>query len=348
MTINDNYTIVFLTKSDFNSTNLNNKLKNDDLIFHFAGVNRDINDNLVFEKNELINNTLLIALEKVNFSGKLYFTSSTQESINTQYGIAKKNARLKFLNQSKKIGYVFHGLILPNLFGPFCKPNYNSFIATFCFNLINSKKNEINDDKNISLIYVNDLVTRLIDSIKTQDEINLTEIITQRKVSDILMLLEMFNETYIKKGNYPNINSHFNLSLFNTFMSYVNLKEFFPKKYIVHKDNRGSFTELIRSDSKGQSSISVTSTNETRGNHFHTRKIERFSVIKGKALIKLREILSGEILEFVLNGESPSFIDIPVWNTHNIQNIGEEELITCFWINEHYDDENSDTYIENV
>lgn len=348
MTINDNYTIVFLTKSDFNSTNLNNKIKNDDLIFHFAGVNRDINDNIVFEKNEFINNTLLIALENVNFSGKLYFTSSTQESINTKYGIAKKNARVNFLNQSKKLGYVFHGLILPNLFGPFCKPNYNSFIATFCFNLINSKKNKINDDKNISLIYVNDLVTRLIDSIKTRDEINLTEIIIERKVSDILVLLEMFNETYIKKSNYPNLNSHFNLSLFNTFMSYVNLKEFFPKKYLVHKDNRGSFTELIRSDSKGQSSISLTSTNETRGNHFHTRKIERFSVIKGKALIKLREILSGEVLEFVLNGEYPSFIDIPVWNTHSIQNIGEEELITCFWINEHYDDENSDTYIENV
>tara|TARA_B100000575_G_C23138228_1_gene661794 strand:- start:3185 stop:4231 length:1047 start_codon:yes stop_codon:yes gene_type:complete len=348
MTINDNYNIVFLTKSDFNSNNLNNKLKNDDLIFHFAGVNRDINDTILYEKNELINNTLLIALEKVNFSGKLYFTSSTQETINTKYGIAKKNARLRFLNQSKKLGYVFHGLILPNLFGPFCKPNYNSFIATFCFNLINSKKNEINDDKNISLMYVNDLVTRLIDSIKTHDEINLTEIITQRKVSDILILLEMFNETYIKKGNYPNLNSHFNISLFNTFMSYVNLNEFFPKKYIVHKDNRGSFTELIRSYSKGQTSFSTTKKNVVRGNHYHTRKIERFSVISGKAKIEIREILSDNIISYVLDGNTPSYIDMPIWYTHNIKNIGSDDLLTMFWVNEHYEDNDSDTYKEKV
>ena len=94
--------------------------------------------------------------------------------------------------------------------------------------------------------------------------------------------------------------------------------------------------------------MSITKRNQIRGNHFHTRKIERFSVIKGKALIKIREVLSNEILEFKMDGEYPSYIDIPVWNTHNIENIGNDELITSFWINEHYEDKASDTYIENV
>lgn len=348
LTVNHSYSIIFLTKPDFESANLNNKIKSDDIIFHFAGVNRDISDEAVLEKNEHINNILLEALEKTKFSGKLFFSSSIQENFNTKYGIAKKNARVKFLNQSKKLGYVFHGLILPNLYGPFCKPNYNSFIASFCYNIIHSKKNEIKEDRNIPLLYVNDLIYKLIESIESSNKIILTDLINQKKVSEVLRLLDMFNETYIKNGTYPNLDSYFKLSLFNTFMSYIDIKKFFPKKYKVHEDNRGSFTELIRSNSSGQSSVSITERNEIRGNHFHTRKVERFSVIKGKALIKLREVLSEEVTEFELSGESPSYIDIPIWNTHNIQNIGNDELITTFWINEHYEDKTSDTYIENV
>ena len=120
-------------------------------------------------------------------------------------------------------------MILPNLFGPFCKPNYNSFIATFSHNIINSISNKIKDDKNIPLLYVNDLVSILIKSIQSEDKIILKDIITQQKVSDVLMQLDIFNDTYLKSGSYPNLDSHFKLSLFNTFMSYINLKKFFPK-----------------------------------------------------------------------------------------------------------------------
>ena len=125
----------------------------------------------------------------------------------------------------------------------------------------------------------------------------------------------------------------------------------FEKFISLSKENndfRGSFSELTRAFSQGQTSFSVTKKGVVRGNHFHTRKIERFSVIKGKAKIKLREILSNEKLEFILDGVKPCYIDIPVWYTHNIENIGDEDLITVFWINEHYNDETSDTYIENV
>ena len=108
------------------------------------------------------------------------------------------------------------------------------------------------------------------------------------------------------------------------------------------------FSELIRSFSEGQTSYSITKQDQIRGNHFHTRKIERFSVIKGKARIQLREVLSDKKLEFILDGETPSYIDMPLWYTHNIKNIGKEDLITIFWINEHYEEDTSDTYLENV
>ena len=122
----------------------------------------------------------------------------------------------------------------------------------------------------------------------------------------------------------------------------------YPKNHILHSDERGFFSELSRSGSKGQSSFSTTKPQITRGNHFHTRKIERFSVIKGKARIQLRKYMTDETISFELDGKTPSFVDMPVWYTHNITNIGEDELLTFFWINEPYDENDPDTYMENV
>ena len=132
-------------------------------------------EKLVFEKNEIINQRLYEELEKLKFT-KLYFTSSTQEESNTSYGLAKKKARKRFLNQSKKLSYSFYGIICPNLFGPFCKPNYNSFIATFCYQIINNIKPDLKENKKISLIYVNDLINKLIISLSANDKITIEDI----------------------------------------------------------------------------------------------------------------------------------------------------------------------------
>ena len=146
----------------------------------------------------------------------------------------------------------------------------------------------------------------------------------------------------------PNVSLHFDLCLFNTFRSYIEINSFYPRKHQEFIDNRGVFSELARSFSEGQTSYSITKKGEIRGNHFHTRKIERFSIIKGKAKIQLREILSEEVLEFIIDGSHPTYVDMPICYTHNIQNIGDEDLITVFWINEHYKEDTSDTYLENV
>jgi UDP-2-acetamido-2,6-beta-L-arabino-hexul-4-ose reductase len=343
------YDIDFLTKADFESNKLIKKISPNDIIFHFAGVNRDINEDIVFKKNNSINELLLSALIEVKFKGKLLFTSSVQENSETLYGKAKKNARLKFEEYSNSLGFKFYGIIAPNIFGPFCKPNYNSFIATFSSMLINKKNPAIENDKEVSLIYVGDFIDEIIKILNDDNEINLKKsFIYDYNVSDVLSKLNKFNHMYFEYGQIPSIDAHFDLCLFNTFRSYININSFFPRSHKEHNDNRGSFSELTRAFSQGQTSFSITKKGVIRGNHFHTRKIERFSVISGKAKIELREILSDEKFEFIIDGAKPCYIDIPVWYTHNIENIGDKDLITVFWINEHYNEDTSDTYLENV
>jgi len=149
-------------------------------------------------------------------------------------------------------------------------------------------------------------------------------------------------------GIIPNFDSKFELNLFNTFRSYIDLKSYYPKYYKNNIDSRGNFVEIIKLNSGGQISFSTTKKNITRGNHFHTRKIERFSVIKGEAIIKLRKKDSSEVFSFTLSGDKPSYVDMPIWFTHNITNVGSEDLYTIFWINEFYNENDTDTYFEKV
>ena len=157
-----------------------------------------------------------------------------------------------------------------------------------------------------------------------------------------------YKEIYQDKGEIPKLNNKFELNLFNTFRCYMDISNHFPVKLNQHTDPRGSFVEIIRLGIGGQVSFSTTKPGITRGNHFHTRKIERFAVIKGKARIQLRKIGSDEVLDFYLNGDEPAYVDMPIWYTHNIKNIGEDTLYTNFWINEPYNPEDADTYFEEV
>jgi UDP-2-acetamido-2,6-beta-L-arabino-hexul-4-ose reductase len=167
-------------------------------------------------------------------------------------------------------------------------------------------------------------------------------------VSELLQKLNHFKDLYFDKGIIPDLPNAFSINLFNTFRSYINISSYFPFKLKANTDPRGTFVEVIRLEQGGQVSFSTTVPCVTRGNHFHTRKIERFTVIKGKALIQLRKYNTTEILNFELDGSSPSYVDMPIWYTHNIKNIGEEELYTVFWINEFFDPADPDTYFETV
>ncbi len=251
----------------------------------------------------------------------------------------------------------FTGFIIPNVFGPFVHPSYNSFIASFCHQLTHNEEPKIKVDDKVKLIYVGELVKEIFNHIiamsAEQNELAIIDEVrvkhtSERKVSETLRLLKGFKESYFEKGIIPNLDNEFEKYLFNTFLCYIDHKSFFPFYLTKHSDERGSFVELVKLNSGGQVSFSITKPGITRGNHYHTRKAERFAVIKGKAKIEFRRIGTKETYTFELDGNTPSFVDMPIWYTHNITNIGDEELYTIFWINEHYNPEDGDTFFEEV
>ena len=265
------------------------------------------------------------------------------------FGNSKKEARTIFSKWAKDFGTQFKGLIIPNVYGAFGIPFYNSVVATFSHQLINNVSPKIETDATLNLIYINDLVSVIIQLFNTtSEEIVHIQYTDTYKVSEILEILNRYKITYLENGQIPNFQNQFEINLFNTFRSYFNLATHFPVKYKNNIDERGNFVEIIRLEVGGQVSFSTTKKEITRGNHFHTRKIERFSVIKGKALIQLRKIGSNDVHNYYLSGEEPAYVDMPIWYTHNIKNIGEEDLYTMFWINEFYDANNPDTYFETV
>lgn len=345
------WSVISFSKNIFQSTKaLCSWISECDVIVHLAGVNRADTDQEVYEANIKLNEALKEAIEFSNFAGHLIFASSAQENSETLYGKAKKESRIFLKDAVAKQGGKFTGLIIPNVFGPFCKPNYNSFIATFCSKILNKEDPTIINDAEVPLVYVGQLVDQVIDIISkgTQNErLEISKDI-DINVSKVLSLLETFNSSYIENNTIPSFNSQFELQLFNTFRSYLNLDNRYPVLLEKHTDSRGFFSEIIRTDLGGQFSFSTTLQGITRGNHFHTRKIERFIVIQGNAKISLRKIGTSETHEFELIGEDASYVDMPIWHTHNITNIGTEPLITAFWINEPYDPSDPDTFMEIV
>lgn len=321
-----------------------------DVIIHLAAMNRHNDAQVLYETNIDLVNKLISALEASASTAHVLFSSSSQEERDNLYGKSKKEGRELLSKWANKSGGKFTGMVIPNVFGPFGNPFYNSFIATFSHQLTHGEQPSINEDSAVKLIYVADLVQVILAEIRSSSGKDLFVIppTDEYNVSEILALLETFNSQYKNAGVIPSMNSSFELNLFNTFRSYMDIKDHFPLEITQHTDNRGSFVEVIRLNIGGQVSFSTTFPGITRGNHYHTRKIERFTVIKGKALIQLRRIGTEEVFDFYLSGDQPAYVDMPIWYTHNIRNIGEGELYTVFWINEFFDPSDPDTYFESV
>ena len=331
------------------SINLDSFVSKCDIIIHLAGLNRHSEETAIYDTNVDLAVKLVDCFKRIGFKGQVIFSSSIQEERNNTFGNSKKVARELFANWANQSGSTFHGVIIPNVFGAFGVPFYNSVVSTFCHQLVNNEFPKIETDATLNLIYINDLVKNIVELFATESNDNIIINHTDSyRVSEILELLIRFNGKYFENGQIPSFNNQFEINLFNTFRSYFNLNTHYPIKYKNNIDERGNFVEIVRLETGGQVSFSTTKKDVTRGNHFHTRKIERFSVIKGKALIQLRKIGSTEVFDYHLSGEEPAYVDMPIWHTHNIKNIGEEELYTIFWINEFYDANDPDTYFEKV
>lgn len=340
-----------------NNEKLNEFVSSCDAIVHLAALNRHPDADVIYKTNIDLVKRLIGACDQCKVKPHIIFSSSTQEELNNSYGISKREGMKLFENWAYEEGACFTGFVIPNVFGPFCKPYYNSVVATFCHQLTHKETPKIITDSEVHLIYVGTLIRKILgeieskcnsdSSIKTVEKIQVTPD-KNIKVSDLLGKLVSFSDNYLSSGIIPELSDSFNLNLFNTFITYIDHQDFYPFHLTTNTDNRGAFVEVAKLSSGGQVSFSVTHPGITRGNHYHTRKAERFAVIRGRACIEIRRIGTDQKLEFILDGEKPSFVDMPVWYTHNITNIGDDELFTIFWINEIFEKSDPDTYFELV
>ena len=325
-----------------------------DVIIHLAGSNRHESENALYKINIELIKKIIDACEYTGSTPHILFSSSTQENNENIYGKSKKDGRILFQKWAERNQSRFTGLIIPNVYGPFSSPYYNSVVATFCHQLTHGEDPKIDVDSQLKLIYVGELVTKIIEIVKEKsiekhfiDKV-LLEHTTEIKVSELLHLIQTYKKNYFEKGQIPNISELFHKNLWNSFLCYIDHKSFFPFDLNQYRDDRGSFVETCKLKSGGQVSFSTTFPGVTRGNHYHTRKSERFAVIKGKAKIEIRKVGTDAKFSFYLDGNSPSFVDMPIWYTHNITNIGKNNLFTIFWINEEYDNNDPDTFFEEV
>lgn len=322
-----------------------------DVIVHLAAMNRHNDPEVLYQTNIGLVKQLIEACEETKSTPHILFSSSTQEERDNLYGKSKREGRQLLEEWARRNKAIFTGLVIPNVFGPFGNPYYNSVVATFCQQLTHNETPRIEVDGEMKVIFVGELVHEIIRKVEYQNsDIETYQVphTAEIKVSELLQQLKTIKEQYFNSATIPDLDKAFNRNLFNTFLCYIDHHSFFPFNLKLNTDQRGSFVETIKSNSGGQVSFSTTAPGVTRGNHFHTRKAERFAVIKGKARIQLRRIGTDKVLSFELNGEQPSFVDMPIWHTHNITNVGNEDLYTIFWINEHFNPEDPDTYFEKV
>lgn len=323
-------------------------VKDCDVIVHLAAMNRHESQQVIYDTNIRLVKQLIAACEATYATPWIFISSSTQESRGNLYGNSKKYGRELLEAWASKSGGKTTGLVVPNVFGPFGKPFYNSVTATFCHQVARGEEPTIINDGLVKMIYVNELIEAIYNHMKegTTGKVEIPHY-HEILVSELRDKLKTFYQQYFEKGEFPAITNKTDLALFNTFRCYIP-HDYYPRKFVKHTDNRGAFVEIVRANTPGQFSFSTTVPGITRGNHFHTRKAERFAVIKGKAKIELRKIDTDEVISYDLDGEEPAYVDMPIWYTHNIKNTGDTELVTLFWINEPYNTDDPDTYFLNV
>lgn len=325
-------------------------VKECDAIVHLAALNRHIDPQTIYDTNIGLVKKLISALEHTGAKPHILFSSSTQEERDNIFGKSKREGRRLLSQWAESNGALFTGMVIPNVFGPFGNPFYNSVVATFSHQLTHDEQPRVEVDAQLKLIYIGDLVRVICYLIKnrvSEGEFKVSPT-DEAKVTEILTLIQNFKDQYLENGIVPDLTDPFERNLFNTFVCHIDHSKFFPCKLKINTDERGSFVETVKLNSGGQISFSTTKPGITRGNHFHMRKAERFAVIKGKARIQLRRIGTDKVTNFDLDGTEPAFVDMPVWHTHNITNIGSEDMYTIFWISEFFDPGDPDTFFEKV
>lgn len=322
-----------------------------DFVFHLAGVNRPQHEEEFRTGNAGLTEEVVGALQKQGRAVPIVLCSSTQAAQDNPYGLSKRQAEESVFAYGKETGSPVFVYRLPNLFGKWCRPNYNSAVATFCHNIANDLPIQLNDPNHtMTLAYIDDVVgafTAALDGKPTlEGQYCKVETVHTIKLGGIAELLHSFKSSRLDLS-IPDMSAPLTKKLYSTYLSYLPTDQFsYPLKMNI--DERGSFTEFIKTVDRGQVSINIFKPGITKGSHWHNTKNEKFLVVSGRGVIRFRKIGSEEIIEYPVSRDKLEVIDIPTGYTHNITNTGDIDMVTVMWVNEPFDPENPDTFFETV
>ena len=330
---------------------LRQRAREADFVFHLAGVNRPKDPKDFYSGNRDLTRFLTDTLRENAKRVPIVLSSSIQVERDNDYGKSKKEAEEALKEYSEQTGAPVYIYRLPNVFGKWSRPNYNTVIATWCHNITRDLPIEISDENiTLQLVYIDDVVEHFVRHLdeNAKEGVCYPDVspVYKKSLGEIRELLEKFHksrETLL----IPKVGRGFERALYATYLSFLPTERF-SYDLAGHKDERGTFYEILKTVDSGQFSFSTTAPGITRGNHYHNTKNEKFLVVKGKASIKLRQIHGNEIVEHIVSGEKPEIVEMIPGYTHNITNIGDEELILLIWANEVFDPNNPDTYYLKV
>jgi UDP-2-acetamido-2,6-beta-L-arabino-hexul-4-ose reductase len=341
------YQQLLLVDKDTPKTTYEQYVKQAKFIFHFAGVNRPLKVEEFIEGNVDTISELLGWMKQSTHQAPLVVSSSIQALADNPYGRSKKAGEDLVLNYAQSQRHPIFIYRFSNVFGKWSRPNYNSVVATFCYNISRGLPIKINDPQaKISLIYIDDVIKEMVSCL-------------EGNVTTIDGILRVLPEYEITVGELANTLMRFKASrqdlhlenqtdpltkkLYATYLSYLEETQFLYD-LTMHEDHRGSFTELIKTANEGQISVNVSKPGITKGNHYHHTKNEKFIVVAGEALIRFRKVDTDKVIEYRVSGKKLQVIDIPPGYVHSIVNIGTNELVTIMWASEIFDPKNPDTY----
>lgn len=322
-----------------------------DFVFHLAGVNRPKQSSEFMDGNYGLTEALVASLRRHQNTCPILMTSSIQAELNNPYGVSKRAGEDVLLKYEQETGASTFIYRLPNVFGKWCKPNYNSVVATFCHLIAQGQPITINDPGvALNLVYIDDVIHEFIYALEGKAnrrgvycEINSSY---QKTLGSIAELIYSFRNSR-EERTIPDMSDEFVKKLYSTYLSYLP-KDQFGYDLKMNIDGRGSFTEFIRTPDRGQVSINISKPGITKGNHWHHTKNEKFLVVSGQGVIRFRSIYSKEVIEYFVSGEQLKVIDIPIGYTHNIENLGSTDMVTVMWVNESFDPNAPDTYYVEV
>ena len=349
------YTDLMLFEKDDPPETLADYCRRAAFVVHLAGINRPTDPSEFYTGNAGLTDTLLANLEAAGNTAPVLVTSSTQAELDNDYGKSKRQAEEAIFAHRRRTGATVYVFRMPGVFGKWCRPNYNSVVATFCHNVAHGLPIQVRDSAfSLPLVYIDDVVACILaafDGDVMMDR-SATPICHMHPIHEVTLgrlaeLIQGFAAGRTSLAVPDLAPGSFEKKLYSTYLSYLPSDQFsYPLE--MHTDNRGSFTEFLRSPERGQVSINISHPGIVKGNHWHHTKNEKFLVVKGEGVIRFRNIFSKEVIEYHVSGDKLEVVDIPCGYTHNIENVGTEDMVTVMWANEAFDPDHPDTFFEPV